>query len=89
LCKYRKLTVAVDKLHWSFEAQQKFECFPWHWARYDIALDDDLIYARAPHLFEHSLKRRKIPMNVIECSHSHYGPFSHAGTTICPPNARA
>ena len=65
--------IAVDEVHWYLNAQQKFEGFSWHWARHDIAPNDDPIDARAPDLPEYGLKRRKIPVNVVDSCQSPHG----------------
>ncbi len=37
------IAIAVDEVDWNVDIVQKLEDLPWHWARNDIASNDDFI----------------------------------------------
>jgi hypothetical protein len=49
-----------------------FQSLQWHWARNDVAADHNLVHLSLANLLDYSLKSRKIPVDIIECSHSHH-----------------
>jgi hypothetical protein len=71
LCEYHELAISVDELYGSSEVEQEVKRLPRHWARQEIAADDDPVYLRSSNIFEYSLERRKISVNVIQRRDSH------------------
>ena len=71
LCEHHAVAVALDELYWNIEVQKACEGFTWHRARKDIAPDHDPVYLRLAKLFEYSLERGEVAVNIVECSDPH------------------
>jgi hypothetical protein len=61
--------------------------FYWHGAGKNISTDDDLVRLDAANVFENSLERRKVGVNVIDRGDGHYGIPIHID--LLEPRMRA
>jgi hypothetical protein len=65
------VAVALDKLHWNVEIEQTRECLTRHRARNHIAPDHYLVYLGLTNIWQNSLKRREVRMNIIDGGDPH------------------
>jgi hypothetical protein len=70
------ITISTNESHGNVEAEQNIETLDCERAGKYIATDDDLIHAMRADLTQHSLERRKIPVNVVKRCYTHYSADS-------------